>query len=142
MNREIKFRARRVTDGQWVYGDLVTKDIYHSCTIREAGVIVYGVDPETVGQYVGRKDAAGNDVYEGDIFRHVDNDGEEHTFMVWWLEALSRWSTINQDDWFYLSQGADPEYDWFDKQLLTLEDVATHTIIGNLYDHPHKFIPQ
>lgn len=67
--REIKFRAKRKSDGQWVYGDLITKPIHHECVILESGCINHSVIAETVGQYTGIKDKYEREVFEGDLIR-------------------------------------------------------------------------
>lgn len=66
--REIKFRGRRLDTGQWVYGDFVST----SCSrpsIDAANGLRYAVDPDTLGQYTGRKDSLGKEVFEGDVIR-------------------------------------------------------------------------
>lgn len=71
---DIKFKAKRLDNGEWVYGSLIRS----TAGIKERAYIVdsfssmsdysiVGVDPSSVCQFTGLKDEDENDIFEGDL---------------------------------------------------------------------------
>lgn len=64
--REIKFRGQ-MSHGAWVYGDLLYHSNCGSASIAPDEEHCWPINPDTVGQYTGLKDADGREIYEGDV---------------------------------------------------------------------------
>ena len=122
MEREIKFRGKRIDNDEWVYGCLqiygdgsyvITTEaerIASQCIKGRDGVkrqfynsyaTTHEVDPETVGQFTGRK-AGEEELYRGDIVRITAACGEEYIGEVVWDDNRSQWAVdIGHDLWSF-----------------------------------------
>lgn len=118
---EIKFRGKRVDNGEWVCGDF--HQLCKNPHIHTIDGGTYNVILDTVGQYIGHKDEVNTEIYYGDI---IDND--DYIFLVrnalygCYLEQLSSLEDEEDEDWSaYLS---------------THPITDNSKIIGNIHDNP------
>lgn len=97
--REILFKAKRWSDGKWVYGDLnqlQDSTIIHwynnGCRVADE------VDPSTVCEWTGIIDRDGTKVFEGD---RLFDPHEKRTFVVEY-DPLEAGFTLESNDGRYI----------------------------------------
>lgn len=130
MNRQIKFRGKRIDNGEWVYGDLHTHDcteiIVHDGYRAES---YYPVATETVGQFTGLNDKNGNEIYEGDILHVKVNYPKE----IKEYDGIVEYDDLNPC--FVINKIKGDSYDIKEYDFIKC-NLTTLTIIGNRFDNP------
>lgn len=144
MQREIKFRGKRVDNGEWVYGGLwISKvnDYYiitadYLKTKERIGLMSIGtledethmhwVKRDTVGQFTGLLDKNGKQIYEGDIVNWGIDGREKPTRIA---------QVMFKPDIIFNSNVGIFNYGDF-----AYQDTYNHlTVIGNIHDNPELF---
>lgn len=93
--REIKFRGKRIDNDKWIIGDLIScpdgryeivshEEIPLNFSALATAEISFEVDPETVGQFTGRKDINGSDLYPGDLIQTPDLKTCDVIHRIYW----------------------------------------------------------
>ena len=127
MGREIKFRAKRLNNNEFVTGYYLPMFYGHKHFIylpleylNEHSRIE--IDPKTLDQYTGLKDKDGKEIYEGDVVRiwadpkdYNGYKGHNYIGVVEWDEFILG---------FILSDGHG------------LKDFEFIEIVGNIYENP------
>ena len=160
--RDIKFRGKRIDNGEWIEGyyykakycrtddelcDYIT--VPHPKEYNEPSSH-YIVNPDTVGQYTGLKDKNGTKIFEGDIVQYLTYDDFD-------CQSVVKFGEYKQDGscgeygariclGFYVEVDNFTCPDWcenepecfsdYQKQQNILEIANECEVIGNIYDNP------
>ena len=118
--REIKFRGKRLDNGEWLYGYLIRLHgiPYIYPNPANNGWTSYEVDPDTVGQFTGLLDKNGKEIYEGDILIEPGIFNLPRT--VFWDHRFMRFGNIPLSICGYID----------------LYDYNKTEVIGNIHDNP------
>ena len=142
MKREIKFRGKRIDNGEWAYGyylfsGLVHYIAEHSKAMHDDKGSVTNltkVHPDTVGQFTGLKDKNGKEIYEGDKLTYDSHDtanfASDENKKKWTTEVEWRYSV------WYLTDGT---YS-YTKPFNTIDESSANRIevIGTIHDEEQK----
>lgn len=141
--REIKFRAKRIDDGRWVYGQYFKTPLTDEnsgtspdvgwfflsgeerhCIVQEH--VSFVIDVNTLGQYTGLKVVNGNEIYEGDIIKHPWS--EDSYEVISYIDG-SEQENLGMEIGFYIQR------DNFESFCMLEVGEHEFEVVGNIHDN-------
>lgn len=152
MERDIRFRGKRISNGEWLYGDLMQDNMNGCCIYPLENKGLKQVLRCTIGQFTGLYDKNGKEIYEGDILRVEEFKNEsdsieksEEFYEVFDLEDMKGQKIreyITPVCWEYgafaisVSQENDTYLDVLFGDMRRSFPIFIFEIIGNIHDNP------
>ena len=157
-NREIRFRGKRIDNGEWIVGDLVHQhwirdNVFIPVSIRHLIKGIYSfpvaVIPESVGQFTGlyalkRKGNLEKEVFELDVFREQKETNirdEVQYLIVMWIKQRAAFYLIPASHYHVIGNSdvsKEKEFEWLfsDAALYDFAIDIGLTKVGNIIDNP------
>ncbi len=142
MKRQIKFRGKRLDNGERIFGDLIENQgryfIYHATSEttlednddNKITVIAVEIAPETVGQFTGLCDKNDKEIYEGDIVHYQDSMGYSFVSPIEFREGKFCMKTKYSNCITFSNKGR------YNDGKCSFEYNIEHEVLGNIHDNP------
>lgn len=143
MKIELKIRAKREDNNQWLIGFYVFSNLHDDCIYTEGSL--FEIKPETIGRCLNINDKNSKEYYEGDIVRNTLNPDEPlaYYFQIKWDDRIHGWNA------YPIANMTEKEFDenlqafggtitWPDANILN--NHWHYEIVGNIYDNPELLV--
>ena len=152
MEERYLYKAKRLDNGEWVTGSLITCEdgTYKIATSYLDGdtniailICAYEVDRDTICQCTGLKDKNSNLIWENDIVEIVSSPKRSYKYLIWWNREMSLTDAVPLDGIDFNGHdywnGNYPNFHYETFCAMMQDpwgDFSDIKVIGNIFDNP------